>query len=299
MPIAESVTQFLQYIASEKQLSSRTVSSYQQALQSFVEFSDHSHYVECDQIGHHDVRRYMAQLHRKGLSTKSIAQKMSALRSFYDYLFRSGQVSDNPAKGVKSPKQEKRLPKVLDVDEVSYFLDRIPDDDFLSCRDKAIMELFYSSGIRLGELQPLQLNDVDFNESIVRVVGKGNKARIVPVGRQAVSILKRWLSFRSLVAESNQYAMFVTEKGKSLQRRSIQARLEYWGVKLGLPGNLHPHKFRHSCATHFLESASDLRAVQELLGHANLSTTQIYTHLDFQHLANAYDAAHPRAKKRK
>ncbi len=298
MALSTLCEQFLQYIESEKQLSTNTVESYQQNLTQAMSFFEQLGINSWQQMSHHHIRQYVAFKHRKGLSSKSIALHLSALRSFFNFLSKRQLVSINPVKNIKAPKIEKRLPKVMDVDEVTVFLDKMPDDDFISLRDKTIMELFYSSGIRLSELQQLTTIDCDLVDQTVRVTGKGSKTRIVPIGGKAMAVLQKWLQCRSLVTEHDQLALFVTEKGKPLQNRSIQARLTYWGKRMGLNAPLHPHKLRHSCASHFLESASDLRAVQELLGHADLSTTQVYTHLDFQHLANVYDAAHPRAKKK-
>lgn len=289
---------FLNYIESEKQLSPKTVESYQFTLSEFEKYLSTQTVETWQQVSHHTMRHFVATMHRKGLGAKSIAQKLSALRSFFNFLCRIQQIKINPLKGIRGPKLEKRLPKTMDVDEVSGFLNTLDANDFISSRDKAIMELFYSSGIRLSELQNLKLTDIDFNDASVRVTGKGNKTRLAPVGRAAIQALQDWIKHRNPVAELDENSLFVTQQGKPLKIRSIQARLEYWGKKLGLSSRLHPHKLRHSCASHFLESSSDLRAVQELLGHANLSTTQVYTHLDFQHLAKVYDAAHPRARKK-
>ncbi len=272
--------------------------SYQSTLLHFVGFLAQKSIERLSDISHHTIRAYSAQLHRQGLAAKSIAQKLSALRVWFDYLAAQHQIDNNPAKGVKGPKIGKRLPQTLEVDEVTHFLDQIPNDTFVACRDKCMLELFYSSGVRLSELQGLKLKDIDLKDATARVLGKGQKSRIVPIGRKAIAALQDWLKQRAAYAESIE-ALFITEQGKPLMQRSIQARLSYWGKALGLSSRLHPHKLRHSCASHFLESASDLRAVQELLGHANLSTTQIYTHLDFQHLAQVYDAAHPRARTKK
>jgi integrase/recombinase XerC len=292
------MAEFLTFIETEKQLSAKTCESYGTTLWHFTDYLTTQSVDRWSQVSHFTLRNYIATLHRQGLGSKSIAQKLSALRSFFNFLCRRGELSVNPAKGLRGPKLEKRLPKVLDVDEVSHFLNTLEGDDLLAARDRAMMELFYSSGIRLSELQNLSLNDLDLNDATLRVTGKGNKTRLVPIGKMAMAALQDWLRHRSCISSADSDALFLTQQGTPLKARSIQARLAHWGKKLGLSSRLHPHKLRHSCASHFLESSSDLRAVQELLGHANLSTTQVYTHLDFQHLAKVYDAAHPRARKK-
>ncbi len=298
MNLTEGLQQYVRFIKHERQLSANTIASYSKAIEHFIVFAQGIDISQCQEITVHTVRRYLAELHRRGLKTKSIAQKFSCIRNYFHFLAQIKAVANNPFKGIRTPKIEKHLPKTLDVDEVSAFLDQMPSNDFLSCRDKTMMELFYSSGIRLSELQAIQLNDLSMAEAALRVTGKGSKTRLVPIGAKALALLPQWMKFRATVVADDEPALFVTEQGKPLKHRSIQARLANWGVRLGLPSRLHPHKLRHSCASHFLESSSDLRAVQELLGHADLATTQIYTHLDFQHLARVYDAAHPRAKKK-
>lgn len=290
--------EFFRYLTTEKQLSVNTIQNYQRVLKHFVSFANDIAISSWCAITSHHIRQYVAVLHNNGLSAKSIAQKLSALRSFYNYLARCKIVKVNPVQDIRGPKIAKRLPKTMDVDEISALLNHFPKDSFIGLRDLAILELFYSSGIRLSELQQLIISDFDLDNSTVRVTGKGGKERVVPVGIKAQQALVQWLKVRTSIISSDENVLFITEKGNQLKHRSIQARLEYWGKRLGLNSRLHPHKLRHSCATHFLESASDLRAVQELLGHANLSTTQVYTHLDFQHLAKVYDAAHPRARKK-
>jgi len=210
---------------------------------------------------------------------------------------REGELKRDPSADVQAPKARKRLPVTLDADTMARLLE-FRTDDSLAVRDKAIMELFYSSGLRLAELLGLDLADLDLRDRAVRVMGKGRKARIVPVGRQAVAALSRWLKERATIAGVGELAVFVGVNGRRLGPRIVQRRIAQWALRQGLPEHVHPHMFRHSFASHLLESSSDLRAVQELLGHANISTTQVYTHLDFQHLARIYDAAHPRAKRR-
>ena len=211
---------------------------------------------------------------------------------------REGWIDTNPAQMVRAPKTPKRLPRALDTDQTSYLLDQPPEDD-LEWRDHAMLELFYSSGMRLAELVSLQLGDVDLADASVRVVGKGAKTRVAPVGSKARLALESWLERRDALAQPGEQALFVGRRGKALTPRAVQQRLARWAKKYGAEGRLHPHLLRHSFASHLLESSGDLRAVQELLGHADISTTQVYTHLDFQHLAKIYDAAHPRAKKRR
>jgi integrase/recombinase XerC len=229
---------------------------------------------------------------------------LSAARTFYEYLMREGHVKNNPALDVRAPKTKKRLPATLDADQMGRLLDfRV--DDTLSARDKAMMELFYSSGLRLSELQGLDVSAVDLQDRTVRVLGKGHKTRIVPVGRHAIAALKKWLTQRAGLIQKNPNLnsphsgpLFVGTTGRPLSVRAVQLRVGTWARRQGLTMHVHPHMFRHSFATHLLESSGDLRGVQELLGHADISTTQVYTHLDFQHLASVYDAAHPRARRR-
>jgi integrase/recombinase XerC len=223
---------------------------------------------------------------------------LSAIRSFYQYLIRQGLADNNPAQAVQAPKAEKRLPSTLDVDQMNALLDHTEPNTFVATRDRAIMELFYSSGLRLAELAELNLRDIDFGDQLVHVTGKGQKDRVCPVGSQAIKALQDWLAKRDQTGFFDQPAVFITQQGRRLGVRSIQKRLSFWGKKHGISDHVHPHRLRHAFASHMLESSGDLRAVQELLGHADISTTQIYTHVDFQHLAKVYDSAHPRAKKR-
>jgi integrase/recombinase XerC len=220
------------------------------------------------------------------------------LRGFFNYLIRERVIEANPAADIRAPKAAKRLPKTLDVDQVASLLARKPADP-LSCRDLAMLELLYSSGLRLAELAGLDVTDLDLADHTVRVLGKGSKTRILPVGRQALVALRNWLAERAALAKPGVTALFVGQNGRRLGARAIQLRIRRWaaGSNLGVP--VHPHLLRHSFATHLLESSRDLRGVQELLGHADISTTQVYTHLDFQHLARIYDQTHPRARRRK
>ncbi|MCF1430843.1 MAG: tyrosine recombinase XerC [Shewanella sp.] len=284
--------QFHSYLSAERQLSPLTCRNYLFELQRIkslgVEFSLLT-------ASRDDLQQTLARLHRKGLSPRSIALSLSALRQFYDFLLREKVLEASPARSLKTPRQHKTLPKNMDADGVSALLDMQGDDPLL-LRDHAIMELFYSSGLRLAELAALDLANLSLANREVRVMGKGGKERIVPVGSKAALALQDWLKVRGTFACQDE-ALFVAKSGARLSHRSIQARLAKWGAEQGTGVRVHPHKLRHSFATHMLESSGDLRAVQELLGHANLSTTQIYTNLDFQHLAWVYDGAHPRAKK--
>ena len=292
------VQQFLDYLRQQRRLSEQTVISYQRDLTQLVTFCQHNDIADWPALNAKLIRHCIARLHRQGLSGRSIQRFLSATRSFYQYLIKQGLAEANPAQAVQAPKTEKRLPSTLDVDQISALLDHTKMDTFVSCRDRAIMELFYSSGLRLSELAGLDLRDVDFGDQLVHVLGKGNKQRACPVGKAAIQALKQWLDKRDEAGFFQQPALFITQQGRRLGVRSIQKRLSFWGKKQGISAHVHPHRLRHAFASHMLESSGDLRAVQELLGHADISTTQIYTHVDFQHLAKVYDSAHPRAKKR-
>jgi len=288
---------FVRHLASEKRHSPRTCEHYRRDLQRLVAWLMESGIEHWRDLSIHDMRRYVARLSKDGLGGRSIARHLSAIRRFYTFLLREGLARDNPALDMRPPKSGRRLPKVADVDQISHLLDVNPDDP-LEVRDLAMFELLYSSGLRLAELAGLDLTGLDLRGREVRVLGKGNKERILPVGGKAVLALQRWLEQRPEFAHESEPAVFVSQRGNRLSRRSIQARLARWGTVQGADQRLHPHLFRHSFASHMLESSGDLRAVQELLGHADIATTQVYTHLDFQHLARVYDQSHPRAKRR-
>ena len=251
-----------------------------------------------DDLDTHQVRKYAAQCHRRGLSGRSIQRRLSALRTFYNYLLREQQVSHNPGLDVRAPKSEQHLPDTLNVDDITRLMN-VSRTDTLALRDLAMLELLYSSGLRLAELVALNTGDMDFNECVVRVTGKGAKTRVLPVGDKAVAALRAWMQVRPRQLQDRETAIFTGRSGKRLGARAVQQRVKDWARRQGVPGDIHPHTLRHSFASHLLESSGDLRAVQELLGHADISTTQIYTHLDFQHLAQVYDSAHPRARKSK
>jgi integrase/recombinase XerC len=296
--VSDETQQFATHLKYEKQYSSHTLNAYQRDLQQFSEWLSKN---DCEDILNADslhVRNWIAGLHRQGIGGKTLQRKLSSLRSFYQFLIRRHLLKNNPAIDIRAPKSARTLPDTLDVDALSQLLE-IPPDSILAIRDRAIMELFYSSGLRLSELTNLDLNSIDLNENSLRALGKGNKTRVLPIGRKAMEALQKWLSKRGSIAKPEEQAIFVSNRGHRISTRSIQQRLNYWRKKQGLEQHIHPHKLRHSFASHILESSGDLRAVQELLGHADISTTQIYTHLDFQHLATVYDKAHPRARKKK
>ena len=285
------------YLRIERQVSPHTLTNYQRQLDAVLKLLSEQGITQWQQITPSVVRFILAQSKKSGLKEKSLALRLSALRQFLSYLVQQGKLKVNPATGISAPKQSKHLPKNIDGDQVQQLLandSREPID----LRDRAILELMYSSGLRLSELQGLDLNSINTRTREVRVLGKGNKERIVPFGRYASHALQQWLKVRLLFNPKDD-ALFVSQLGNRISHRSIQKRLETWGIRQGLNSHLNPHKLRHSFATHMLEASSDLRAVQEFLGHSNLSTTQIYTHLNFQHLADVYDQAHPRAKRRK
>lgn len=244
------------------------------------------------------IRHFVASRHRQGISGRSLQRMLSSIRSFFNFLIDEGLLSTNPAEVIKAPKTPKKLPKVLDTDQAGSLLE-ITSDQPLALRDRAMMELMYSSGLRVSELAGLNLSDVDLHAAQVQVTGKGNKQRIAPVGRKAIVAIKAWLQVRVDLIKAGEQALFVSRPGLRISVRSIQQRCDHWAKQQGLGVRLHPHMLRHSFASHLLESSGDLRAVQELLGHADISTTQVYTHLDFQRLAKVYDEAHPRARKKK
>ncbi len=243
------------------------------------------------------IRRFIATLHGRGLSGRSIARSLSAWRGFFAFLVRRHDYAGNPCVGMRAPKSAKTLPHALSTDQAVKLV-AIEGDDLLSLRDHAMLELFYSSGLRLAELVGLNIAAMDLQNGMVTVTGKGNKTRIVPVGSHAINALHAWLQARAQMSDADEQAVFTNRQGRRITGRAIQYRIKQWAVKQGINSDVHPHMLRHSFATHVLQSSGDLRAVQEMLGHANISTTQVYTHLDFQHLAKVYDAAHPRAKKR-
>ena len=330
----------MRHLETERRLSPHTLSAYRRDLQSLVVFARRQS-IPIEEMDSHAVRRFAAECHRRGgaprrgraprgLSPRSVARRLSAVRCFYAWLLRSRVIGSNPAADVQAPKPKRRLPSTLDADQMASLLGPggggSPQDGMvrdgggqggsagsgneggsagpdernpLLVRDRAILELFYSSGLRLAELAGLNLVDLDAGDRTVRVTGKGDKSRVVPVGGPALAALRAWLVIRGEMAEPGEQAIFVSRRGTRLARRSVQERVRQWARRRGTPVGVHPHMLRHSFASHMLESSGDLRAVQELLGHASISTTQVYTHLDFQHLARIYDKAHPRAKRRR
>ena len=293
----QQIDRYLNYLKAEKNYSANTLSSYsRQLLKAYQQCP--SAVTGWETVDIHAFRQLVSRWHREGLSIASIHQRLCALRSLYRYLIREDITQTNPLESLNSPKAAKRLPKDIAIDDLFKLLDGMPGNEPLAIRDRAMMELFYSSGLRLAELAALDLTDLSLKDGEVQVTGKGNKQRNVPVGGKAIQAISDWLTIRSDMATTEQAALFLSSRGKRLSHRSIQTRLNHWGKVLGIPSRLHPHRLRHSFATHMLEGSGDLRAVQELLGHANLSTTQVYTHLDFQHLANVYDQSHPRSRKK-
>jgi integrase/recombinase XerC len=289
---------FILYLENERGLAARTRQAYRRDLTQFLQFLDDENVQDANRVTQHHVRAFIAQRHRQGLGGKSLQRLLSALRSFFRWMLREGIVSHNPATAVKAPRSPRHLPATLDADTISQLLD-IPCDTPIAIRDKAIMELFYSSGLRLMELATLRWEQVDLASGMVTVTGKGNRSRMVPVGRIAAKALVEWRKAQTEFASFEEPHVFVSQRGKPIATRTIQARIRHWAKHQGMPQNVYPHLLRHSFASHMLESSGDLRAVQELLGHADISTTQVYTHLDFQHLAKVYDKAHPRAKKKR
>lgn len=282
------------WLRNEKQYSILTAENYARDLRHLFELSGETPLAN---LKIHHIRRFVAQLHSKGLSGRSLARMLSAWRGFFTYLMRDHGLADNPCTGLRAPKSPNTLPQALSPDEATRMVD-LPADTTEAIRDKAIFELFYSSGLRLAELVDLDPPQLDLMAGEVRVTGKGNKTRIVPLGQHAISALQAWLAVREQMAKINETALFVGSRGQRISPRVVQLRMKQWGIKQGITSNVHPHLLRHSFATHVLQSSGDLRAVQEMLGHASISTTQVYTHLDFQYLSKIYDAAHPRAKRK-
>jgi integrase/recombinase XerC len=293
-PAATHLRDYLDYLAHEKRLSTNTTVGYKRDIEKLIELAGTT---SLDKLDVHHIRRFVAKLHAGGLDGRSLARALSAWRGLYKYLGRDRGFTVNPCVGLRAPKSVRRLPHALSPDEATRLM-QIEDSDELALRDLAMLELFYSSGLRLSELTGLALDDIDFGDATVRVTGKGNKTRVVPVGSHALTALRAWLKQRGAIAKEEERALFVTQHGARLKPRAVQLRFKRRAIQQGLDSNLHPHMLRHSFASHVLQSSGDLRAVQDMLGHASISTTQVYTQLDFQHLAKVYDAAHPRAKRK-
>jgi integrase/recombinase XerC len=288
------LTAYLDHLAHERGLSPLTSENYARDIRQLLKLADN---MALQQLQPQHIRRFVATLHGRGIGGKSIARMLSAWRGFFTYLTHRHGLDNNPCAGMRAPKAAKSLPQALSVEQAARLVE-IDGDAPLTVRDRAMLELFYSSGLRLAELVTLTLAGLDFTEGTVTVTGKGSKTRIVPLGRQAATAIKAWLPRRALIKAEGEQALFVGRNGRQLTPRAVQYRVKQWAIQQGIAGNVHPHILRHSFATHVLQSSGDLRAVQEMLGHANITTTQVYTHLDFQHLAKVYDQAHPRAKKK-
>jgi integrase/recombinase XerC len=305
--IQRDINRFLNHLRDERRLSAHTISAYRRDLEKFTDFLTRREITTLRQLVIAQARMFPAQLNQSGLSSRSIQRALSAVRTLYRYLLRESKVAINPfltardvghSQAVIAPRAERRLPPTLSIEEIAQLVTIDPRTD-LDRRDRAILELFYSSGLRLAELSGLDLGDLDLGDAMVRVMGKGAKTRIVPIGGYAREAVLAWLNVRPACARESEQALFVNRSGTRLGARAIQQRVAVWAQRQGLGRRVHPHMLRHSFASHLLESSSDLRAVQELLGHADISTTQVYTHLDFQHLAQVYDNAHPRARRKK
>lgn len=286
---------FLDHLRNERRYSPLTAENYSRDICRLFKLAG---FTPLNELKNHQIRRFVAQLHGSGLGGKSLARMLSAWRSFYSYLIRDHQFKDNPCIGLRAPKSARNLPHALSPDEAVRMMELPTAGDILAVRDKAMFELFYSSGLRLAELVSLDPVALDFADAAVRVVGKGAKTRIVPLGSYAISALQAWLVLRGQLAKQDETALFVNRNGRRIGSRAVQLRMSGWGIKQGITSGVHPHLLRHSFASHVLQSSGDLRAVQEMLGHTSISTTQVYTHLDFQYLSKIYDAAHPRAKKK-
>ena len=293
----QQLTDFITQLTFEKRASLHTIKNYKRDISQIEQYCTKKGINLWSELTQSDIRSHIAGRHRNGLSGKTIQRELSAIRSFFNFLLKQNLIESNPAQHIKAPKQTRKLPKTLDVDQINGLLDA-KTDSILEIRDLAMFELFYSAGIRLSELSALNLNDIDIADKTLLIrSGKGNNSRILPVGSKAINALNLWLKQRTNNLAPTENALFTSNRGTRLGQRSIELRLAQWCKKKGINELINPHMLRHSFASHLLESSQDLRAVQELLGHSNISTTQIYTHLDFQHLAAVYDQAHPRAKK--
>ena len=290
------VSDFLSHLIRERRLSPHTAAAYARDVRVLLELTQEQESALQD-LQIHQIRRFVARLHGRGLGGKSLARMLSAWRGLFNYLARDHGFTRNPCVGVRAPKSPKPLPKALSPDEATRLVS-FPQNDPLAVRDRAMFELLYSSGLRLSELTSLRQADISFGDATVRVIGKGNKTRVIPVGSHALRALRDWLPVRASLPHRNDSALFLNRRGDAISPRTVQSRLRALGIRQDLPGHVHPHMLRHSFASHVLQSSGDLRAVQEMLGHASISTTQVYTHLDFQYLAKVYDQAHPRAKRK-
>jgi integrase/recombinase XerC len=288
------IERYLQHLALERRMSPHTVDNYRRDLRALAAWMDAGGVAGFEALHDEHLRAFIASEHRRGLAPKSLQRRLSALRSFLRHLLRHGEIAGNPAQGLRAPKAPRKLPQVLDPDEMTQLVE-VPTDAPLGLRDRAMLELLYSSGLRLSELCGLHWRQLDLADGLVSVVGKGNKGRVVPVGSHALAALAAW---RAEAGAAPEAPVFPGRGGKPISPRAVQLRLRLLARQQGVWKRVHPHLLRHSFASHVLESSGDLRGVQELLGHADIATTQIYTHLDYQHLAKVYDAAHPRAKRK-
>ena len=288
------LTDYLNHLTHERGLSPLTRENYARDVRLLLGLTDQQ---PLQDIQPPHIRRFIATIHSRGLGSKSIARTLSAWRGFFDFLAKRHGFAVNPCAGMRGPKAAKTLPQALSTDQAVKLVS-IEEDSWLAIRDRAVLELFYSSGLRLAELVGLDIEVLDLHSGTVTVTGKGNKTRIVPMGNHAMTAIKVWLELRQQVQAAEPKALFISQKGGRITGRALQYRLKQWAIKQGIDSDVHPHMLRHSFASHVLQSSGDLRAVQEMLGHANISTTQVYTHLDFHHLAKVYDAAHPRARKK-
>ena len=293
------ISAFIAHLSNERQLSPHTVDGYKRDLTALTKHLADQDIADWRDVSAHHLRTYIGAGKRQGRSGKTLQRRISATRTFFNYLVREGICSTNPAMEFSAPRSDSRLPATIDTDQVSRLLE-IDTTDWHALRDRAMLELFYSSGLRLAELVGSNTGDISFDDNSMKVRGKGNKERVLPVGSKAIAAINTWLKIREQLPKGkleDESALFLSERGKRISPRNVQERVKKWSVRLGISGRVHPHTLRHSFASHLLESSQDLRAVQELLGHADISTTQIYTHLDFQHLADVYDKAHPRSQK--
>lgn len=294
-PLANEVANYLRYLKSEKQLSPLTIENYQRQLDYVVRTLTEMSILTWSLVETAHVKKIIALSKKSGLSSKSLALRLSAIRSFYNWLLRESKVTAHPAKSVNNPKQSKHLPKNMDAEQIGQLLNR-PSENRLIVRDRAMLELMYGSGLRLSELVALNESDLNLLDKELKVQGKGGKERKLPMTKHSISALESWIAMRGSFNPKDK-ALFISNRGSRISQRNVQKRVAQFALEQGLQRHLNPHQLRHSFATHLLESSQDLRAVQELLGHADLATTQVYTHLNFSHLAQIYDKAHPRAKR--
>ncbi len=298
-PLDKDIDNFLNHLVDERQLSEHTVKGYRRDLDTLANFLTEEKITNWEDVVAHQLRRFISEAHRQGKSGRTLQRRLSAIRTFFNYLNREGRMKTNPAMEFSAPKSTPKLPVTIDTDQVSRLLE-IESSTWHGLRDRAMLELFYSSGLRLAELVGSNIKDLSFDDATILVRGKGSKERLLPVGSKAAEALKSWLKDRPNLPKGqlgDEEALFLSERGDRISPRNVQERVRHWCRQLGINTRVHPHTLRHSFASHLLESSQDLRAVQELLGHADIATTQIYTHLDFQHLADVYDKAHPRAQK--